>query len=262
MPFRKRTTIPKRSRKTAQKKARTAKVNSARGIRKIAKQVVMRNKETKYTAFVQMQSGQNIDTGASSGVCTVQAVSNLAGLYPDVGDQIGQREALKYRMLYLQHVVRVRCTRTQRQQPLHVMIVRCKRRAALTLGTNISVPTLWPETRIGTGANCVSTLVGRFEPSAGTIIARKKVYPPKYLQNPQNRFPSSSTDDLVAENYESELVFNIPVNKVINCETYLAEIPTELPLYYCVLYDPDQHNGSVSQWRMSESHTRCVFKDI
>lgn len=261
MPYRKKA-IPKRSRKTTQKKARSAKVNSARGIRKIAKQVVMRNRETKYTPFVQVQGTQNVITGSANGVITVQPLSNLAAIYPSLGDELGQREGLKYHMLYMQHVVRVQCTPTQRQQPLHVMVVRAKRRAALTLGTNISVPTLFPETRIGAGATCVSTLVGRFEPSAGTIVARKKIYPPKYLQSSTNRFPSSSSNDLVANNYHYECVFNVPIKKVINCETYLAEIPTELSLYYCLLYDPDQYNGTSSQWTMEQAVTRCVFKDI
>ena len=62
------------------------------------------------------------------------------------------------------------------------------------------------------------------------------MYPPKYLQSSSNRFPSSSTNDLVEDKYFTELVFNIPVNKVINTDTDLAEIPTEVPLHYCLRY--------------------------
>lgn len=247
-----------------QRRSRQATVSKARAktIRKIAKNVVMANKETKYTTFQQMQTTQNIQTNATGPYLTVQAVSNLAALYPALGDEKNQREGLKYRMMYLQHVVRVQCTPTQRQQPLHIMIVRAKRRAALTLGTNIAKVTLFPHTQIGSGSAAVLALTGGFEPSAGTIIQQKKVYPPKYLQSSTNRFPSSSSNDLVANNYYTEVLFNIPVNRVINAETYLAEIPTELPLYYCVIYDPDQYNGVASQWTMSASYTRCIFKDI
>lgn len=257
-------TVSSRARAASrQKRSKQALISKKRAsaIRKIAKSVVMSNTETKYTNFANVQTAVNVTVAGPSPTILVMPVTNLAALYPPVGDDMHSRDGAKYKLIYLQYHLRLQCTRTHRQQPVEVMIVRCKTRGSLTLGT-VSLVDLFPETRIGTGTTAIGKIVGRFEPGVGTVIQKKLVYPPKYLQSESNRFPSSSTNDLADSDYYTEVVFNIPVHKVINTTSDLAEIPAELPLHYCLVYDRDQRNAVASQWTMNEANTRIVFKDL
>lgn len=265
MPVRSRA-IPRRSRKPAQKAARGDKVSRARAktIKKIAKSTVMSVKEKKYTQFEQVSTTTwQITRGDQF---TVLRLTNVAAIFPPQGDNVHQRDGLKYRMLGFNVFFSTLTDRNNINSPLEVRVVRIHPRLNVRSGADTDgvedVDFYYPQSEssdLVTWTRGVPVVVGNFDSNKGRVVKSFRIRPDTRVIAGNNLYHMATPTDIYnGIEYKYHKLW-IPHEMTVTADSGSSEIPANLPKY-CLLFRCGQQNNTA--WDVSQIYTQCVFKDL
>lgn len=238
------------------KKSRYARVSRARKatITKIAKKAVLSTSERKYTEFVKVAENIAMQVNSTEKLNAVLINQNSA-IYPSEGDSESQRTGLEYYLTGFSVTVTIQVQKTHRGRPLNVYLVRLARSSTLTTAI-YDMDAFWPETQITAVDESIPVPWGRFNKRVGTIVRKKKVWPPKY-------YPLSTTNTIGGGDVSTihrTIGFYIKVNRKIKCDAKTAEIPFEVPKYALLFWDANDQI-STSNFTLQRCYVRAVYRD-
>lgn len=248
------------------KRARSSAVTKARAktITRIAKRAVTSITETKYTQFHQLSTtAWSIQRGDQFNVIRL---TNAASIFPAQGDNVHQRDGLKYRILGFNVFFGALCERMNINSPLEVRVLRIHPRQNVRDGADndgiVYVKHYYPQSEssdIVTFANGVPVVVGKFDPNIGRVVKSYKLKPDTKVIPGNNLYHMATPSDInVAHEMKYHKVF-IPYNHVIHAASGSAEIPTQMPKF-CLAFRCAQQNTTA--WDVQYVYTQCVFKDM
>lgn len=264
--------IPRRTRTAYQKKARAARVAKARGmtasrastVRSIAKKAVMAVAEKKYTQFEQVSNTTyQIQRGDQF---TVLNLTNLAAIFPAQGDNVHQRDGLKYRILGFNVFFSTLTDRNNINSPLEVRVVRIHprkniRSASDSDGTE-DIDFYYPQCEssdLVTWTRGVPVVVGNFDSNKGRVVKSFRIRPDTRVIAGNNLYHMATPTDIYnGIEYKYHKLW-IPFSQTVTADSGSAEIPPGCPKF-CVMFRCGQQNTTA--WDVSQVYTQCVFKNM
>lgn len=220
--------------------------------------------EKKFTQFEQVSSATwNIPRGDQF---VAMHLTNLAAIFPAQGDNVHQRDGVKYRILGFNVYFSTLTDRNNINSPLEVRIVRVNPRQSLRSGADTDgledIDFYYPQSEssdLVTWTRGVPVVVGNFDANKGRVVKSFKIRPDTRVIAGNNLYHMATPADIYnGIEYKYHKVW-IPYPHTVRADAGASEIPTQMPKF-AMLFRCSQQNTTA--WDVSQIYTQCVFKDM